>query len=94
MTTTLPGHYAATNVYQDIFDRPEFFIGGATANDVRQGNDGDCWFMSALATISNKEELIQRVCVARDEQVGVYGFVFHRGMHMVHPTYRASTNRH
>lgn len=35
--------------------------------------------MSALATISNKEELVQRVCVARDEQVGVYGFVFHRG---------------
>lgn len=37
--------------------------------------------MSALATISNKEGLIQRVCVARDEQVGVYGFVFHRGRH-------------
>jgi hypothetical protein len=35
--------------------------------------------MSALATISNKEELIQKVCVARDEEVGVYGFVFHRG---------------
>jgi hypothetical protein len=34
--------------------------------------------MSALATISNKGELIQRVCVARDEKVGVYGFVFHR----------------
>ncbi|KAH7381223.1 hypothetical protein DE146DRAFT_760663 [Phaeosphaeria sp. MPI-PUGE-AT-0046c] len=63
---------------EDIFDRPQFYIGGATANDVRQGNDGDCWFMAALATISNKEELIQRVCVARDEQVGVYGFVFHR----------------
>jgi hypothetical protein len=46
---------------------------------VRQGNDGDCWFMAALATISNKEELIQRVCVTRDEKVGVYGFVFHRG---------------
>ncbi|KAH6074574.1 hypothetical protein HBI65_237710 [Parastagonospora nodorum] len=63
---------------EDIFDKPQFYIGGATANDVRQGNDGDCWFMAALATISNKEELIQRVCVARDEQVGVYGFVFHR----------------
>jgi hypothetical protein len=37
--------------------------------------------MSALATISNKEELIQRVCVERDEAVGVYGFVFHRGKH-------------
>lgn len=37
--------------------------------------------MSALATISNKEGLIHKVCVARDEQVGVYGFVFHRGSH-------------
>lgn len=64
---------------EDIFDSPQFFIEGATANDVRQGNDGDCWFMSALCTLSNKEGLIQRVCVARDEQVGVYGFVFHRG---------------
>jgi hypothetical protein len=67
------------NVGQDIFEKPQFFIEGATANDVRQGNDGDCWFMSALCTLSNKEGLIQRVCVARDEEVGVYGFVFHRG---------------
>ncbi|KAF7445316.1 calpain-B [Pyrenophora tritici-repentis] len=67
---------------EDIFDHPQFLIEGATANDVRQGNDGDCWFMSALATISNKDGLIQRVCVARDEKVGVYGFVFHRGMYL------------
>ncbi|KAI4638429.1 hypothetical protein J4E93_009982 [Alternaria ventricosa] len=71
-------HPLSVKRVEDIFDEPRFFIEGATANDVRQGNDGDCWFMSALATISNKEELIQRVCVARDEQVGVYGFVFHR----------------
>jgi len=63
---------------QDIFDEPKFFIEGATANDVRQGKEGDCWFMAALCTLSNKEGLIQKVCVARDEQVGVYGFVFHR----------------
>jgi hypothetical protein len=64
---------------EDIFDEPEFFIDGASANDVRQGKEGDCWFMSALCTLSNKEGLISRVCVARDEKVGVYGFVFHRG---------------
>lgn len=64
----------------DIFLQPAFFIDGATANDVRQGKDGDCWFMSALSTLSNKMGLIQRVCVARDEKVGVYGFVFYRGM--------------
>ncbi|CAK7237820.1 hypothetical protein SBRCBS47491_010160 [Sporothrix bragantina] len=32
----------------DIFDQPEFFIDGPTANDVRQGRDGDCWLMAAL----------------------------------------------
>lgn len=62
----------------DIFDNPTFYIKGPTANDVRQGRDGDCWFMAALATLGNKPGLIEKVCVARDEQVGVYGFVFHR----------------
>ncbi|KAI0880645.1 cysteine proteinase [Annulohypoxylon maeteangense] len=62
----------------DIFDDPKFYIEGPTANDVRQGRDGDCWLLAALCTLSNKPSLIERVCVARDEQVGVYGFVFHR----------------
>lgn len=62
----------------DIFDEPKFYIDGPTANDVRQGRDGDCWLLAALCTLSNKPSLIERVCVARDEQVGVYGFVFHR----------------
>ncbi|CAJ2502977.1 Uu.00g103710.m01.CDS01 [Anthostomella pinea] len=62
----------------DIFDAPKFYIDGPTANDVRQGRDGDCWLLAALCTLSNKLSLIERVCVARDEQVGVYGFVFHR----------------
>ena len=38
----------------------------------------DSLWQSALCTLGNKEGLIDRVCVARDEQVGVYGFVFHR----------------
>ncbi|KAL9094954.1 MAG: hypothetical protein Q9165_002904 [Trypethelium subeluteriae] len=63
---------------EDIFDDPKFYIEGATANDIRQGNDGDCWFLSALSTLSSVKDLIHRVCVARDEKVGVYGFVFHR----------------
>ncbi|KAF2429336.1 cysteine proteinase, partial [Tothia fuscella] len=69
---------ASVKRVEDIFEDPRFFIEGATANDVRQGKEGDCWFMSALCTLSNKENLIQNICVARDEKVGVYGFVFHR----------------
>ena len=64
---------------KDIFDEPHFSIDGMTASDVRQGRDGDCWFMSSVCTLSNKEDLLEKVCVARDEKVGVYGFVFHRG---------------
>lgn len=26
----------------DIYDEPEFFIDGPSANYVRQGNEGDC----------------------------------------------------
>ena len=64
---------------QDIFDKPVFLHEGPTASDVRQGFNGDCWFLAALCTLCNKKDLIERVCVARDEDVGVYGFVFHRG---------------
>ncbi|KAK1983150.1 calpain family cysteine protease [Colletotrichum cereale] len=71
-------HPKAVKRVVDIFDKPQFFIDGPTANDVRQGRDGDCWLMAALCNLSNKPGLIERVCVAHDQHVGVYGFVFHR----------------
>jgi Calpain family cysteine protease len=85
----------------DIFEDPKFFVEGASANDVRQGSDGDCWFLAALATLANKPDLIERICVARDEKVGVYGFVFHRDgewvseiiddkLYLIKPDYDAS----
>lgn len=55
-------------------------MNGPTASDVRQGYDGDCWLMAALCTMGNKAGLIEKICVARDETVGIYGFVFYRGM--------------
>jgi len=71
-------HPKAVKRVVDIFDNPQFYIDGPTANDVRQGRDGDCWLMAALCTMSNKPGLIERNCVAYDQVVGVYGFVFHR----------------
>ncbi|PLB55434.1 calpain-like protein [Aspergillus steynii IBT 23096] len=62
----------------EIFEKPQFYVNGPTASDVRQGRDGDCWFMAALCTMGNKQGLIEKICVARDEKVGVYGFVFYR----------------
>ncbi|KAJ5125857.1 Alpha/beta hydrolase fold-3 [Penicillium atrosanguineum] len=48
------------------------------ASDVRQGCDGDCWLMAALCTMGNKSGLIEKMCVARNETIGIYGFVFYR----------------
>ncbi|TFK66253.1 cysteine proteinase [Pluteus cervinus] len=61
-----------------IFDNPSFFIGGADSNDIVQGALGNCWFLSALSTMSTASGLIEKFCVARDEKVGVYGFIFFR----------------
>ena len=66
-----------------IFDKPKFFVGGANVRDTRQGAEGDCWFISSLGSLCVDEEnrhLIERLCPpkARDEKVGVYGFVFYR----------------
>ncbi|KAG6844017.1 hypothetical protein H0H87_010604 [Tephrocybe sp. NHM501043] len=61
-----------------IFDKTSFFVDGANSNDIIQGSLGDCWFLSALATMSSAVGLIERFCVARDEEVGVYGFIFFR----------------
>jgi hypothetical protein len=62
-----------------IFDKPQFVIDGFSSSDVRQGANGDCWWIAAVATLCSAEHLIERVCVARNEDCGVYGFVFHRG---------------
>jgi hypothetical protein len=67
-----------------IFDKPQFYVDKkANAHDTRQGAEGDCWFVSSLASLCVDEEvpkLIEKICPAtcRDEKVGVYGFVFSR----------------
>lgn len=63
---------------EDIFEDPQFFVDGAAPNDVRQGIVGDCWFIAAITALSGKPDLLERLCVAQDIEVGVYGFVFFR----------------
>jgi len=58
------------------FSKPQFFFDGANESDVVQGGLGDCWLLSGIATVASMPELVDKVCVARDEKVGVYGFIF------------------
>jgi hypothetical protein len=61
-----------------IFDDPKFIIDDFSTTDVRQGSIGDCWWVAAVANICSMPELMRKICVARDAECGVYGFVFYR----------------
>lgn len=53
---------------EDIYDDPKFIVDGINAGDIKQGGMGDCWFLAALATIANVPQLLESICVARDER--------------------------
>ncbi|KAF4570105.1 hypothetical protein EYR40_009090 [Pleurotus pulmonarius] len=80
-----PEPYTPSDVQRvtQVFDKPQFFVDGADANDIVQGALGDCWFLSALAMMATAKGLVEKFCVARDEVVGVYGFVFFRDSYWV-----------
>jgi hypothetical protein len=59
--------YAPADVHRvtQVFDDPTFFSeGSAGSNDIVQGELQDCWFLSALATVSTANGLIEKLCVA------------------------------
>ncbi|CAI5977297.1 unnamed protein product [Closterium sp. NIES-64] len=72
------GKPAAAKRVGDLYDEPLFIVDGIRADDIKQGGAGDCWFLAAVATIANMPKLLKSICVARDERVGVYGFIFFR----------------
>lgn len=67
---------AGTKRIPDLFRKPAFFLNGASPDDIQQGSVGDCWFVASLAVISNIPGLLEQLCVKRNEEVGVYGFIF------------------
>ena len=46
-----------------IFDNPQFTIDGADAIDIVQGKLDDCYFVSAMATITTSKGMIEKLCV-------------------------------
>lgn len=67
-----------------IFDKPQFYVDkNAHVRDIRQGAEGDCWFISSLGSLCVDIEvphLVRTIAPAscRDEKSGVYGFLFYR----------------
>ncbi|KAM0134320.1 hypothetical protein ACHAO1_005715 [Botrytis cinerea] len=84
LTATKVREPACAKRINEIFDAPRFFTGHEPhLQDIRQGSEGDCWFLSSLGCLAVDEahpQLINKLCPkrARNEKIGVYGFVFYR----------------
>ncbi|KAG4282263.1 hypothetical protein FPRO04_13307 [Fusarium proliferatum] len=61
----------------EIFENPTF-MKEVSGGDVKQGSIGDCWIMAGLTALANVPGGLQRICVAHDTKIGIYGFVFYR----------------
>jgi Calpain family cysteine protease len=71
----LPG---AVHRVDYVYEDPQFVVDGFGASDVQQGSNGDCWLLAAISTLCSVEGLMEKVCVAKNVECGVYGFVFFR----------------
>ncbi|KAF9919916.1 hypothetical protein FBU30_010373 [Linnemannia zychae] len=76
ISETVYNDIAGTKRFPELFRNPVFFMNGVSPDDIQQGSVGDCWFVASLAVISNIPGLLEQLCVKRNEEVGVYGFIF------------------
>ncbi|XP_056139950.1 calpain-3 [Lampris incognitus] len=62
---------------QDICSSPQFIVDGASRMDVNQGLLNDCWFLSAVASLSMCRPLLEKVVPAGQSFQDGYNGSFH-----------------
>lgn len=64
-------------VFQEIVENPHFALSGKKKYDINQGELGDCWFLAALADISQDEQLINFIVPSQQSCTEDYAGIFH-----------------
>ncbi|GBG77348.1 hypothetical protein CBR_g23680 [Chara braunii] len=66
----------AENVFKKANKKPRLFSGPTKPQDVRQGALGDCWFLSAVAVLTEEREIKDVVITPEYNEEGIYTFRF------------------
>ena len=72
---------------EEFCDNPQFSVQNDgdkyvySANDIKQGSLGDCWLLSAIATVASHKNLMERVIVTKQNNPEGYYIIrlFHSG---------------
>ncbi|CAE8596814.1 unnamed protein product [Polarella glacialis] len=56
----------------------KLMVDGSDANDIKQGELGDCWFLSAVACIAGRKDLLKQLFSYTDEDKGLYVVRFYK----------------
>lgn len=60
-----------------ICANPQFVVDGFSRFDVRQGEIGDCWFLAAVATLTQNQKLFEQVVPKDNDFEKNYAGIFH-----------------
>jgi len=61
----------------DSVERPTVFADGTDPNDIKQGNIGDCWLLSALSVMTQRQQDFLNIFISKEHsKAGVYSVNF------------------
>ncbi|XP_074091132.1 calpain-13 [Macrotis lagotis] len=58
-------------------ESPHFILDGISKFDIHQGEAGDCWFLAALGSLTNKLELLAKIVPTNQNFTQGYAGIFH-----------------
>jgi len=70
--------YKIVRLRKIVGDEVHLFLDGFNPNDIHQGELGDCWFLSAIACLSARDKLVDKLFTYHDAAKGLYVVRFYK----------------